>query len=109
MGKARSRRTNDEFAVKGFHLHGITKVKMEELETEAEIFLGMDHPHVARLVAVYECEKHLNLVMEYMEGGELFERVVAKKKYSEGDAAHAVWQMLLALNYIHNRGVVHRD
>jgi len=97
------------FAVKGFHLHGVTRDKMLELETEAEIFLRMDHPHVARLVAVYQCENMLNLVMECMEGGELFERVVAKKRFGEKDAANAVWQMLLAINYIHSRGVVHRD
>jgi len=42
-------------------------------------------------------------------GGELFERVMKLKRFSENDAAHAVSQMLLAVNYIHKRGVVHRD
>merc|ERR1712190_351157 len=47
--------------------------------------------------------------MECMEGGELFERISQRKRFSERDAAHAVWQMLLAVNYIHGRGIVHRD
>lgn len=106
---ARSKITNHKFAVKGFHLHGISKKKMEELETEAEIFLSMDHPHIVRLVGVYETNQRLNLVMECMEGGELFDRLVQRKKFTEKDAAHAVWQMLLAVNYIHSHGVVHRD
>jgi calcium-dependent protein kinase len=44
-----------------------------------------------------------------MEGGELFDRVHELKRFSERDAADAVWQMLLALNYIHSHGIVHRD
>lgn len=98
-----------KFAVKAFHLRGVDKAQKELLETEVEIFLSMDHPHVCRLVDVYECDKLLNLVMECMEGGELFQRVVEKKKFNETDAAHATWQMLLALAYLHGKGIVHRD
>jgi len=106
---ATSKKNGLKFAVKGFHLHGVGGDKMKQLEDEAEIFLGMDHPHVARLVDVYESETHLNLVMECMEGGELFERLAKRKRFSEVDAASASWQMLLAVNYLHNRGIVHRD
>mmetsp|Transcript_8925 Transcript_8925/g.16035 ORF Transcript_8925/g.16035 Transcript_8925/m.16035 type:complete len:580 (-) Transcript_8925:12-1751(-) len=106
---ARSRTTNAKYAVKAFKLHGVSKSKRAELEAEAEIFLSMDHPHVARLVDVYECEKHLQLVMECMEGGELFQRVLERKRFNDRDSAEAAEQMLLAVNYIHNQGVVHRD
>jgi calcium-dependent protein kinase len=44
-----------------------------------------------------------------MEGGELFHRVTEKKRFSEKDAAEAAYQMLLAVNYIHSHGIVHRD
>mmetsp|Transcript_3381 Transcript_3381/g.8415 ORF Transcript_3381/g.8415 Transcript_3381/m.8415 type:complete len:567 (-) Transcript_3381:170-1870(-) len=101
--------SSQKFAVKGFRLHGVSKEKREELESEAEIFLSLDHPHVARLVDVYESDDRLDLVMECMEGGELFHRVSERKKFSEKDAADAVWQMLLAINYIHTHRVVHRD
>jgi len=106
---ARNLQNKQKYAVKGFKLHGVGKEKKEELETEAEIFLGMDHPHVARLVDVYESEEKLDLVMECMTGGELFKRVSEKRRFSEKDAADATWQMLLAVNYIHSHGVVHRD
>lgn len=96
-------------AVKGFKLHGITPTKKDELETECEIFLSLDHPHIARLIDVYEGEDHLDLVMECMEGGELFHRVTQKKRFSEKDAVEASYQMLLAIAYIHSHNIVHRD
>lgn len=98
-----------KFAVKAFKLTNVPKAKHEELQAEVEIFLSMDHPHVARLVDVYETTEALNLVMECMEGGELFDRITKAKKFNEKDAADAIWQMLLALNYIHSHGIVHRD
>ena len=47
--------------------------------------------------------------MECMEGGELFDRVRERKVYSEKDACKTAWMMLLAVNYLHSAGIVHRD
>jgi calcium-dependent protein kinase len=69
----------------------------------------MDHPNVARLVDVYESENRLSFVMECMEGGELFDRLLDKIVFGEADAATATLQMLLAINYMHSCGLVHRD
>eukprot|EP00434_Breviolum_minutum_P029937 symbB.v1.2.026471.t1/scaffold2649.1/size74057/3 len=106
---ARCRHTGAKFAVKAFKLRGVSKEKRKELESEAEIFLAMDHPHVAALTDVYESEEQLFLVMECMQGGELFDRVVQRKRFTEKDAARAIYQMLLAVNYIHSHDIVHRD
>eukprot|EP00929_Paragymnodinium_shiwhaense_P022911 TRINITY_DN1448_c0_g2_i1.p1 TRINITY_DN1448_c0_g2~~TRINITY_DN1448_c0_g2_i1.p1 ORF type:complete len:576 (+),score=158.34 TRINITY_DN1448_c0_g2_i1:113-1840(+) len=104
-----SKESKRKFAIKSFRLNGIPKSKKKELMAEAEIFLSMDHPHVARLADVFEDEDFLHLVMECMEGGELFQRVIKKKRFSEKNASEAGWQMLLAINYLHSRSVVHRD
>mmetsp|Transcript_46861 Transcript_46861/g.135039 ORF Transcript_46861/g.135039 Transcript_46861/m.135039 type:complete len:536 (-) Transcript_46861:183-1790(-) len=106
---AKCKSTGQSVAVKGFKLLGASREKRVELQSECEIFLAMDHPHVARLVGVYESQDMLHLVMECMTGGELFKRVVEQKRFSEKDAADVAWQMLLALNYIHTHGIVHRD
>jgi len=107
--RATDRRTGAKYAVKGFHLLGVPRAKLKQLEAEAEIFLTMDHPHIARLASVYESDEMLYLVMECMEGGELFDRVAKLRRFTEADAANALYQMLLALNYIHSHAVVHRD
>lgn len=46
---ARCKHTGEKYAVKAFKLRGVSKEKRKELESEAEIFLAMDHPHVAAL------------------------------------------------------------
>jgi len=98
-----------KYAVKAFNLHGLSAQDREDLANEASVFLGMDHPHVARLVDVYESETRLEFVMECLTGGELFARIARRKKFCEKDAVDATWQMLLALNYLHSHGIVHRD
>eukprot|EP00434_Breviolum_minutum_P005247 symbB.v1.2.004625.t1/scaffold255.1/size249928/15 len=71
--------TGAKAAVKNLSLVGITDKAKKELENEVELFLSMDHPRVARLLDVYESEGRLSLVMECMEGGELFTRVMDRE------------------------------
>eukprot|EP00929_Paragymnodinium_shiwhaense_P067821 TRINITY_DN3409_c0_g2_i1.p1 TRINITY_DN3409_c0_g2~~TRINITY_DN3409_c0_g2_i1.p1 ORF type:complete len:561 (+),score=104.06 TRINITY_DN3409_c0_g2_i1:86-1768(+) len=109
---AACRRTSgkgQKFAVKSFKLSGLDAEERKLLTSEVEIFLQTDHPHITRLFDVYETADQLHLIMECMEGGELFDRVTEKKRFSECDAADATYQMLLAISYLHARNIVHRD
>jgi calcium-dependent protein kinase len=69
----------------------------------------MDHPNIARLLDVYEDEKLVHIVMEFCSGKELYHRLVKRNRYSERDAARTTYEMLLAINYLHQHNVVHRD
>lgn len=102
-------RPEHKFAVKAFDFTGVPEKRRVQLESEVEVFLCMDHPHIARLVDVYERDYHMDLVMECMEGGELLDRVKERKRFTEADTASHAWQMLLALNYIHSHGMIHCD
>ncbi|CAD7925898.1 unnamed protein product [Amoebophrya sp. A120] len=79
------------------------------LKNECEIYLALDHPNIARLIDCYEDQFSIYFVMELCSGGELYARLIAQKQYSESDAQAAVKQMLLATNYLHHHGIVHRD
>jgi len=109
MATLKNGKSTEKFAVKAFKMSSVAGEKKTQLLAEVEIFLCMDHPHVTRLYDVFDSEDQLHLVMECMEGGELFDRVTELKRFGESDAADAVYQMLLALNYIHSHGIVHRD
>ena len=49
------------------------------------------------------------LVLELVSGGELFDRIVERERYSEKDAAEVIRTILESLRYLHNKGIVHRD
>jgi len=110
--RAKSKASNagdQQYAVKVFSLSHVTFDNKVQLENEVECFLAMDHPHIARLLDVYETPERLHLVMECCEGGELFDRLQEVVRFVESDAAEAVVQMLLALNYLHKHDIAHRD
>eukprot|EP00929_Paragymnodinium_shiwhaense_P000744 TRINITY_DN100980_c0_g1_i1.p1 TRINITY_DN100980_c0_g1~~TRINITY_DN100980_c0_g1_i1.p1 ORF type:complete len:542 (-),score=144.26 TRINITY_DN100980_c0_g1_i1:186-1811(-) len=100
---------SSRYAVKSFKFEGKTSEEKESLASEVLIFLTVDHPHIARLADVYESEDCIYLVMECMEGGELLERIQAEKTFTESNAQEYTYQMLLALQYLHSHGIVHRD
>lgn len=99
----------EKYATKQLVTSRLSASDRASLLLEVQVFLCMDHPHIARLVNVYEADKSVDLVMECMAGGELFERCSKKKHFEEGDAAHLLKQMLLAVNYLHHHGIAHRD
>lgn len=103
------RHTGTRLALKKLSLHGIEADTKKYLADELSISLSLDHPHVARLHHAYEADGTVSLVMEQLSGGELFDRIKESKVFEERHAAHAIWQMLLAVNYLHHEGLTHRD
>lgn len=83
--------------------------KEETLENEIEILGSIDHPSVVSMKGMFDTEDILYIVMELMEGGELYEEIVRRKLFSEDDATKIVRQLVGALSFIHERGIVHRD
>lgn len=47
--------------------------------------------------------------MEYAEGGDLFDKIVKSEKFTEGIAANFYAQIVLGLEYLHGKGIAHRD
>lgn len=52
---------------------------------------------------------YINKFFCRVTGGELFDRIVEKGSYTEKDASHLIRQILEAVDYMHEQGVVHRD
>ena len=56
-----------------------------------------------------EDARHYYIIMELITGGNLFDMIRSKRRFSESDAANIVKQILLALNYMHGLKIMHRD
>lgn len=69
----------------------------------------MDNPHVIVTLDVFEDERQLALVSEYMEGGELFDRIIQEKSFTEEKAREVMRQVLVGVEYLHSLQIVHRD
>jgi serine/threonine protein kinase len=53
---------------------------------ELDILATVDHPSVVKLTEIFDDGNRLYLILEYMGGGELFDRIVEKEHYSENEA-----------------------
>ncbi|XP_010674273.1 calcium-dependent protein kinase SK5 [Beta vulgaris subsp. vulgaris] len=69
----------------------------------------VEHPNVVTIKGTYEDSTHVHLVMELCEGGELFDRIVAKGQYSEREAARLMKTIIGVVEACHSLGVIHRD
>ncbi|XP_054506372.2 calcium/calmodulin-dependent protein kinase type IV-like isoform X3 [Agelaius phoeniceus] len=79
------------------------------VRTEIGVLLRLSHPNIIKLKEIFETPSEIALVLELVTGGELFDRIVERGFYSERDAANVVKQILEAVSYLHENGVVHRD
>lgn len=71
---------------------------------------GINHPAIVKLLLFFESEEHYFLVLELMEGGELFHQIVKLTYFSENLSRHVILQVAEGIRYLHEeRGVVHRD
>ncbi|XP_064209683.1 serine/threonine-protein kinase Chk2 isoform X1 [Anguilla rostrata] len=78
-------------------------------EREIEILKKIDHPCLIKTEDFFQTDESYYIVLELMEGGELFDRVKAKKQLPEPIAKMYFYQMLLAVEYLHSQGIIHRD
>ncbi|KAF9329236.1 Serine/threonine-protein kinase brsk1 [Podila minutissima] len=107
----RHRKTNEQVAVKIISKASLAnKAAVHRgIEREIAIMKLINHPHVIRLYDVYETEKELFLVMEYVSGGELFEYLVNKGRLDETEALRFFQQIIVGLAFCHKRKICHRD
>ncbi|XP_039594224.1 ribosomal protein S6 kinase alpha-2 isoform X2 [Polypterus senegalus] len=77
---------------------------------EIEILLRYgQHPNIITLKDVYDDGKYVYLVMELMRGGELLDRILRQKCFSEREASAVLFTITKTVEYLHSQGVVHRD
>lgn len=103
--------TNENVAIKIIPKSSFEKKQGLEQKVQREIALMrlVKHPNIMKLIDVFESPKHLYLVLEYAQQGELFDYLISRRVLPEDQALDFFRQIILALEYLHIHGICHRD
>jgi serine/threonine protein kinase len=82
---------------------------VERTMNEKTILGQVNHPSIVKLFYAFQDDSKLYLILEYLEGGELFQHLQLEKFLSETNAATYLAQMILGLEHLHGIGIVYRD
>ncbi|XP_066391310.1 CBL-interacting protein kinase 21-like isoform X4 [Miscanthus floridulus] len=107
---ARDADTGRTFAIKILDRQRILAMKInEQIKREIATLKLLKHPNVVRLYEVSASKTKIYMVLEYVNGGELFDKIALKGKLTEKEARKLFQQLIDAVAYCHEKGVYHRD
>ncbi|CCC67446.1 hypothetical protein NCAS_0A08880 [Naumovozyma castellii] len=84
-------------------------VQLQMLYDELSILQRLHHPNIVAFKDWFESRDKFYIVTQLATGGELFDRIIKKGKFTEVDAVNIMVQLLDAVKYIHSQNIVHRD
>ena len=87
----------------------ITNKKTVSSKYEIEILRKISHPNITNIFEIFEDSKKYYIIMEFLEGGELFDAITSIGSFSEESACQIMKQILSAIFYLHSSHIVHRD
>ncbi|KAK9480967.1 kinase-like domain-containing protein [Lipomyces japonicus] len=76
---------------------------------ELNLLRSLNHPHIVGFRDWFESREKFYIVTQLATGGELFDRICERGKYTEKDAVETVREILQAVDYLHDLNIVHRD
>ncbi|XP_024034773.1 CBL-interacting serine/threonine-protein kinase 1 isoform X3 [Citrus clementina] len=98
------------FAVKILEKNRIIHLKItDQIKREIATLKLLKHPNVVRLHEVLASKSKIYMVLEYVTGGELFDKIASKGRLQEAEGRKLFQQLIDGVSYCHNKGVFHRD
>ncbi|XP_056160422.1 CBL-interacting serine/threonine-protein kinase 9 isoform X7 [Syzygium oleosum] len=102
--------SGDSFAIKIIDRHHVLRHKMvEQIKREISTMKLIKHPNVIKIFEVIASKTKIYIVLEFVDGGELFDEIAKHGRLREDDARRYFQQLIDAVDYCHSRGVYHRD
>nr|XP_007970007.2 serine/threonine-protein kinase DCLK3 [Chlorocebus sabaeus] len=106
--ECRHRETRQAYAMKIIDKSRL-KGKEDMVDSEILIIQSLSHPNIVKLHEVYETDTEIYLILEYVQGGDLFDAIIESVKFPEPDAALMIMDLCKALVHMHDKSIVHRD
>ena len=97
-----------EVAIKIIPKAGLKPSTEAGIRREAEILRHLHHKNIVKSYDFVESNDHLHVVLEKIDGGELFDRILKKRCYNEKEARDLAVVILKAIKHCHDHKVVHR-
>eukprot|EP00993_Chasmostoma_nieuportense_P000279 NODE_1259_length_1579_cov_30.289945_g1189_i0.p1 GENE.NODE_1259_length_1579_cov_30.289945_g1189_i0~~NODE_1259_length_1579_cov_30.289945_g1189_i0.p1 ORF type:complete len:506 (+),score=121.71 NODE_1259_length_1579_cov_30.289945_g1189_i0:52-1569(+) len=101
--------TKKHHAVKIISKAKTSPSQLKDLQQEVDIMKEASHRNIINVLDVMDTPASLFLVLELVDGGDLFQVIMKLVSYTEGVAATLMYNLLQALDYLHTLGIVHRD
>ena len=102
------RNPTHEYAVKLIKKEDVA-IDESKFAEEMAILATIRHRNIIRLRDVYETPTEIAIVTELAYGGELFDRILKVRSFSEKEVAKIAFKLFHAIAYLHSRGIVHRE
>ena len=109
VSKILHKELNIQRALKHINIKNNSKL-LNEAKREISILKNLDHPNIEKIYEYYEKENdNINIVMELIDGQELFSKLMREKHFSEQNAAIIMYQIFSSIKFCHDNGIIHRD
>ena len=99
-------------AIKSFNkknLDSPNNENMKKIIYETNLMRKLNHPNITKILEMFEDEKYILIIMEYINGGNLFSFVKKRRKLTEKISKFLFKQIILGIKHIHSQNIVHRD
>lgn len=107
--RGRHRVTGKTVAIKSVNRTKLSPADDAAIFMEVALMANMDHPHIVKVHDFFEEPEWYLIIIEYLAGGDLFDRIGSKQAYNEKDARDLTIALLSSVNYCHRDNIAHLD